>query len=216
MLSLFDYQKSLVLETSERGEIITLEDGSVMPNAEVIFFPQFFSEEESDQIFKDLIENIEWQQDKIKFYGKLIDLPRLTAWYGDKGKSYTYSGIPMNPHSWTSTLQKIKSTIEKVAHVSFSSVLLNRYRNGKDSVAWHSDNEPELGKNPVIGSVSFGATRKFKLRYLPNKEVKTQVELTHGSFLLMREETQHYWEHEIPKTAKPVSERLNLTFRVIH
>jgi len=190
--------------------------GNILPkDGEVLFFPSFFNKADSDRLFKSLLDNIKWQQDKIKFFGKMIDLPRLTAWYGVNDKPYTYSGIPMNPHPWTPDLLEIKSKIELEAKVNFSSVLLNLYRDGKDSVAWHCDDERELGINPVIGSVSFGATRTFKLRHLKDKELVEKVELTHGSYILMKGETQHKWEHEIPKTSKKLTARINLTFRVI-
>jgi len=194
----------------------TIKDKNILPkDGEVFFYPALFNKAESDRLFKSLIANILWQQDQIKFFGKMINLPRLTAWYGENNKPYTYSGIPMNPHPWTPDLLEIKSKIEAIAKVNFSSVLLNRYRDGKDSVAWHCDDEPELGINPVIGSVSFGATRVFKLRHLSDKHLVEKIELTHGSFVLMKGETQHKWEHEIPKTSKPLTERINLTFRVI-
>ncbi|MBP6237615.1 MAG: alpha-ketoglutarate-dependent dioxygenase AlkB [Saprospiraceae bacterium] len=183
-------------------------------DGEVLFFPGFFSPRKSDKIFTLLLQKIDWQQDKIKFYGKTINLPRLTAWYGDNDKPYTYSGIQNNPQIWTSELLEIKLKIEEIAKVKFTSVLLNLYRDGKDSVGWHCDDENELGQNPVIGSVSFGETRTFKLRHLQDKIVK-KIELTHGSFLLMKGETQHKWEHEIPKTSKKLDQRINLTFRVI-
>jgi alkylated DNA repair dioxygenase AlkB len=199
----------------DNPDTIKLTGNNILPkDGEVLFFPNFFNKVESDRLFKSLIANILWQQDQIKFYGKMIDLPRLTAWYGDNDKPYTYSGIPMKPHSWTPDLLEIKNKIEKEAKVNFTSVLLNLYRDGKDSVAWHCDDEPELGRNPVIGSVSFGATRTFKFRHLQDKTV-VKVELTHGSFVLMQGETQHKWEHEIPKTSKILTPRVNLTFRVI-
>lgn len=202
--SLFDDPTTLKLT----GNNILPKDG------EVFFFPNFFNKTDSDRLFKSLTDNIKWQQDQIKFFGKMIDLPRLTAWYGENNIPYTYSGIPMNPHPWTTDLLEIKNKIEKEAKVNFSSVLLNLYRSGKDSVAWHCDDEKELGINPVIGSVSFGATRTFKFRHLIDKTVE-KIELTHGSFVLMQGETQHKWEHEIPKTSKPLTPRINLTFRVI-
>lgn len=192
-----------------------LGDNILPKDGEVLFFPTFFDKLDSDRLFKSLLDNIIWQQDQIKFYGKMIDLPRLTAWYGVNDKPYTYSGIPMNPHPWTQDLLEIKNKIETIANVNFSSVLLNRYRSGKDSVSWHCDDEKELGINPVIGSVSFGATRTFKLRNLQDKSLLVEKELTHGSYILMRGETQHKWEHAILKTSKPILERINLTFRVI-
>src|SRR5262249_24736355 len=148
-----------------------------------------------------LMETINWKQEKIKLYGKPIDLPRLTAWYGDEGKSYTYSGIKVDPEPWTADLLDIKQEIETVSGTSFNSVLLNLYRGELNSVAWHSDDEPELGTNPVIGSVSFGATRSFQLRHKQNKKLRVNINLTHGSYLLMKGPTQHCWQHQVPKAS---------------
>ena len=187
-----------------------------VPDGDVVFFEHFFDRKESDYYYETLQREIQWHQDKIKLYGKTINLPRQTAWYGDPGKSYTYSGIPMRPHTWTPGLLQIKKRVEKEAKIEFSSVLLNLYRTGKDSVNWHSDNEKELGKNPIIGSVSFGDTREFQMRHLTRKDLrKVNIPLAHGSFLLMKGTTQHCWEHQIPKTSQPVKPRINLTFRVI-
>lgn len=186
-----------------------------MSDADVIMYRDFYNQDDSDQIFSELCNTIDWRQETTILFGKQIKLPRLTAWYGDPGKSYCYSKIKMEPLLWTSTLIKIKSKIESLANTQFNSVLLNLYRDGKDSVAWHSDDEAELGKNPIIASVSFGATRNFAFRHKFNKELKYKIELTHGSFLLMRGATQHFWQHQIPKTNRLVQARINLTFRTI-
>ena len=201
-------QDSLILE--EPGEI-------KLPNAELFYYPQFFQAKKADNLLSVLKEGIEWTQNTIRFYGKESLVPRLEAWYGDEGKSYAYSGIYMDPKPWTSELLYIKQAIEPVAGVSFNSVLINYYRNGKDRVAWHSDDEKELGQNPIIGSVSLGAERKFKLRHKQYKAngLKHEILLRHGSFLLMQGTTQHHWMHEIPRTAKPIGPRINLTFRII-
>ncbi len=187
-----------------------------LPDADITLFENFFSIEESNRLYKSLKENVKWQQDQIKFYGKLLDLPRLTAWYGENDKPYTYSGIPMNPHPWNEDLKFIKERIEKEAEVEFSSCLVNYYRTGKDSVNWHQDNEKELGQNPIIGSVSLGETRPFQLKHLDREYLKkANIPLTHGSFLLMKGTTQHYWKHQIPKTTRSINPRINLTFRII-
>src|ERR1043165_5382857 len=187
-----------------------------MPDAELLFFREFFSKEQSDEILRELLKNIEWKQDRIKYYGKEMDLPRLTAWYGDVGASYTYSNISMDSTAWTPTLMCIKQKIEKVTGARFNSVLLNYYRDGKDSVSWHRDNEPELGKNPVIASASFGDTRRFQFKHIKRKDLnRVDVELTHGSLLIMQGTTQEFWLHQIPKTSKPKKPRVNLTFRRI-
>lgn len=178
-------------------------------------FPGFFTKTESKHYLQALLKEIDWRQEPIKIFGKEIMQPRLTAWYGFSNKPYTYSGITMAPAAFTATLLAIKEKIEPLAKVEFTSALLNLYRDGKDSMGWHRDNEPELGINPIIGSVSFGATRTFKLRHYSDKKDTQTIPLTDGSFLLMNGETQHYWEHHIPKTSKPVGMRINITFRVI-
>jgi alkylated DNA repair dioxygenase AlkB len=184
-------------------------------DGEVLFFPNFFNEAESSELFNSLLTTINWKHEPIKIFGKEVMQPRLTAWYGDKGKEYTYSGLTMRPDYWIDPLWKIKTKIEKDVGIAFNSVLLNQYRNEHDSVGWHRDNEKELGKNPIIGSVSFGATRKFHLKHYFDKKLKTSIDLTHGSFLLMRGETQHFWQHSIPKISTPTGARINLTFRVL-
>jgi alkylated DNA repair dioxygenase AlkB len=188
-----------------------------LPDADLQYHPQFFTKETADRLLLNLKEKIEWTQNTIRFYGKESLVPRLEAWYGDSGKSYAYSGIHMNPKPWNEDLLKIKQAIEKHTGVTFNSVLINYYRDGKDRVAWHSDDEKELGQNPVIGSVSLGAERKFKLRHKQYKTngLKNEILLRHGSFLLMQGPTQHHWMHEIPRTAKPIGPRINLTFRII-
>ncbi len=187
-----------------------------LQDAELLYQPAFYDKAKSDRIFKTLLETIEWKQDKIIMYGKELPLPRLSAWYGDNNKPYTYSGITLNPLPWTDELLQIKEKIEDLAKVKFSSVLINRYRDGQDYVGWHTDAEKELGKNPIIGSVNFGATRKFQLRRIDDHKEKFEVELKHGTFLVMGGATQHFWQHQVPKTAHKIGERLNLTFRVIY
>lgn len=188
-----------------------------MPDGEIIMYRRFFAGEESDIFLQELLTEIKWKQDKIKYYGKEMNLPRLTAWYGDRGKAYKYSGIPMKPETWTPLLLLIKGRIEEVAKVDFNSVLLNLYRDGRDSVSWHSDNEPELGKNPIVGSVSFGQTRTLQFKHGLRKDLsRIDIDLTHGSLLIMKGMTQQFWQHQIPKTTRPLKPRINLTFRVIH
>lgn len=211
-ISLWDTPENLGLTKATSQPLAELLS---MPDGDVVIYQTLFKQKESNQLFSDLYNNTNWKQEYIKLYGKPVSIPRLTAWYGDSGKSYTYSKIAMNPEPWTSALLKIKSRIEALSGVQFNSVLINLYRSGSDSVAWHSDDEPELGDNPVIGSVSFGGTRRFVFRHKYKKELKKAVDLAHGSFLIMKGSTQHFWQHQVPKTAKPVEPRINLTFRVI-
>lgn len=187
-----------------------------LDGAELLYIPQFYDKLKSDMYFQQIISNVEWKQDFINMYGRDLPLPRLSAWYGDSNKPYTYSGITLKPKTWTPELIEIKTEIEKQAGVSFTSVLINRYRDGQDYVGWHTDAEKELGENPTIGSINFGATRKFQLRRIDNHKEKIELELKHGTLLIMRGETQHYWQHQVPKTNRPIGERLNLTFRVIN
>ncbi|HYX17133.1 MAG TPA: alpha-ketoglutarate-dependent dioxygenase AlkB, partial [Nostoc sp.] len=186
-----------------------------MQNAEVIYYQNFFDGKESNQLFVELYETTSWNQEYTILFGKQVKLPRLTAWYGDTGKSYSYSKIKMQPFLWTPVLINIKSKIESFSKIKFNSVLLNLYRDGKDSVAWHSDDEPELGENPIIASVSFGANRRFMFRHKIQKELNYEIQLTHGSLLMMKGTTQHFWQHQIPKTNKVTQSRINLTFRQI-
>ncbi len=184
-------------------------DGEV----QVIF--SFFNKADSDRLLNSLLHNINWKQDKMKFYGKEVNLPRLTAWYGDHNADYSYSGIEMKANPWTPELLEIKEKVETQSGIRFTSVLLNRYRNGNDSVSWHRDSEKVLRVNPVIASVSFGATRIFKFRHVNDHKLVREVPLHHGTFVLMKGETQHKWEHHIPKSKAVTSERISLTFRIL-
>jgi alkylated DNA repair dioxygenase AlkB len=186
-----------------------------LPDAEVFLCPTFFSASQADRLFVELRDTTAWRQETIKLYGRNIDQPRLSAWYGDEGSNYIYSGIKNVPLPWTSAILEVKRAVEPCSGVAFNSVLLNRYRTGKDSVSWHADDEPEFGEQPVIASASFGATRAFQFKHKKRRDLKASVELTHGSLLIMRGGTQANWVHQVPKVARPVEERLNLTFRAI-
>ena len=186
-----------------------------LPDAAIIYYPHFFDKNDADALFTQLKKDIPWQQDDIQVFGKIHPQPRLTALFGNEGKPYSYSNIRMQPHPWNLLLQKVKSHVENVAETNFTTVLLNYYRDGKDSNGWHADNEKELGSNPVIASLSFGAERVFQLKHNTLKDQKKNIVLEHGSLLIMKGTTQHFWKHQIPKTSKPIGPRINLTFRVI-
>lgn len=178
-------------------------------------FPDAFTPEESDHYLAALQQDMLWKQEPITLFGRQVMQPRLTAWYGDTGKSYTYSGITMQPMPWTPDLEAIKERAEQVTGYNFNSCLLNLYRNGLDSMGWHRDNEKALGPEPAIASVSFGAARIFRFRnYLHQKEV-ISTELAHGSLLLMAGSTQTHWQHALPKSRSVDKVRINLTFRNI-
>jgi len=186
-----------------------------LPDSNIRYFPRFFTSEEADYFLRRFMTGVLWQQDEIMVYGKVYPQPRLTALYSINERSYSYSNITMEPHPFTEELINIKQRINAVTQVDFTSCLLNLYRNGKDSNGWHADDEKELGYNPVIASVTFGQERFFHLRHISDKTLKHKLLLEHGSLLLMAGKTQHCWQHQIPKTTKPVGERINLTFRVI-
>ncbi len=186
-----------------------------MPDADVTLYPSLFSEHEADTLFQDLLHHIVWQQDSIKLYGRVHPVPRLTAWYGDPDTTYRYSGITVISTPWVPVLLTIKKRIEEISNASFNSVLLNRYRDGADSMGWHADDERELGTNPVIGSVSLGQSRILQMKHKTDKSQKRAIALTSGSFLLMQGAVQHHWLHQIAKSKRPLGARINLTYRCI-
>ena len=186
-----------------------------LPDCDILFYPEVYDPEKATRIYTSLMAKTPWRADTITVFGKTYDQPRLTAWYGEEGKSYSYSNIDMHPIPFTERLLDIKSNIESLTGERFNSCLLNLYRDGQDSNGWHADDEKELGENPVIASVSFGQSRMFHLRNKKDKSLKHKIELTPGSLLLMRGSTQHFWQHQVPKTKRKIDPRINLTFRYI-
>ena len=187
-----------------------------LPNAAISYHANFLSNKDASYYFEILKDTIAWQQDDIRLFGKTYAQPRLTALYGEKGKTYKYSSITMQMLPFTNEILAVKNQVEKITGHSFNSVLLNLYRDGNDSNGWHSDDEKSLGKNPVIASVSLGAKRVFQLKHKGDSSLRHNITLHHGSLLLMEGETQHFWKHQIPKSKKVLEKRINLTFRVIH
>jgi alkylated DNA repair dioxygenase AlkB len=184
--------------------------------SELRYYPEFLNDEEAAFFFEKLRAELSWQTEKIRIFGKEHWQPRLLAWYADPGVRYTYSGITHHPQFWSENLTIIKTLIEKEIGAGFNSALANLYRNGADSMGWHSDDEKELGPEPLIASISLGAERRFLFR--PRKGIiadKKEFLLQSGSLLLMRGRTQEHFQHAVPKTAKVVGERINLTFRNI-
>ncbi len=195
-------------------EIFIPDSGNLLPyGGEVRLYPAFYAKEQADRIFEDLRGGLAWRQEPIWMFGKQVMQPRLTALYGNPNQPYSYSGISMDALPWTSVLDEIKKNIEKFTGCQFTHVLCNFYRDGNDSMGWHRDNEAVLGRNPTIASLTFGVTRVFQLRDYPSKKNKVEVPLSHGSLLIMAGESQHLWEHQLPKTKKVNGPRINLTFR---
>lgn len=184
---------------------------------EVEYWPTFLSHAEATEILRTLLSEIPWEQPSIAIFGKRVKVPRLTSWYGDPHCVYTYSGIRNEPRPWNRQLLRIKDKIEATVAAQFNSVLLNLYRDGRDSMSWHSDDEPELGPEPIIASLSLGVARRFDFRQsraTSNSKRKTySLELGNGSLLVMKGKTQQSWEHGIAKSLKLDGLRVNLTFR---
>lgn len=188
----------------------------LLPDAELHLYPAICSAAQAEQWLDALQNELAWRQDRIRLYGREIPIPRLNAWYGDPGANYRYSGLSLTPNPWTPSLLDIKQQVEQITEQRFNSVLANLYRNGQDSMSWHSDDEPELGPQPLIASLSLGSTRRFMLKHKRDKNLETyKLDLAAGSLLVMLGNTQHFWKHQIPKTKRVIGARVNLTFRQV-
>ena len=185
---------------------VPIEDGALA------LMPQLPLPYSSRDILARLLAETPWRQDSIVLFGKPHLQPRLTAWYGEA--SYTYSGLRLDPLPWTPLLAEIRAAVERACGLRFNSVLLNYYRNERDSMGMHSDDEPELGPDPAIASLSYGASRSFVLRHKRNKRT-VKLDLHDGSLLLMSGALQSNWLHGINKSTRSIGERLNLTFRFV-
>ncbi len=187
-----------------------------MVDADITLYQQIALDQPYDELLHELIDNITWRQEEVTIYGKTHLQPRLSAWYGDKKLDYSYSGITLQPQPWSQTLVDLKTRIESLVGQGFNSVLLNYYRDHRDSMGMHSDDEAELGKQPMIASLSLGEERTLVFRHRYRKDLNTiKLPLPSGSLLLMKGTTQSYWKHGINKHTKPCGPRLNLTFRNI-
>lgn len=207
-------QKSL-FDTSDESTAQSGYERLPMADAEVYYWPNWLKKEDADRLLPHFVEQLKWTQPDITLFGKTMKVPRQQAWYGDKGSEYSYSGMLMKPLMWEPQLFALKGFCEQSCNTRFNSVLANLYRHGQDSMGMHSDDEPELGQNPIIASVSLGEPRDFIFKHKQNDD-KHKLALEHGSLLIMRGSTQKYWRHGINKTAKPVNKRLNFTFRYVH
>ena len=192
------------------GVSLAIEDGQLQ------YFPNAFSQREADAFFNQSLTDIPWRQESIRIAGKLIPIPRLQCWLGEPEANYSYSNITMSPEPWPEFLHEIKLRIEALSKHSFNSALANFYRNGTDSVDWHSDDEKELGKNAIIASLSLGTSRVFELKHRFKKQLRPlKISLPHGSVLIMKGSTQQNWHHRIGKTKDLIDARVNYTFRHI-
>lgn len=202
-------QASLFGAVEDTPEVLIREDGDVR------LYREWWPQAQRAELFSRLRAELAWQQTWIRMHGKPVAVPRLDVWYGDGGRHYQYSGAAFSPRPWTPTLKRIKEALEDREGLTFNSVLANLYRDGNDGVAWHSDDEPELGNRPLIASISLGAERRFALRHKQRGLPSVRLDLPDGSLLVMAGDTQHFWEHELAKTSCPVGPRINLTFRTV-
>lgn len=180
----------------------------------VNYYGKIFSSEESNLFFEYLISGIPWKADEAVIFGKLIETKRKVAWFGDENFEYTYSGRTKKAMKWTPELMILKNKCEEITGEKFNSCLLNLYHNGSEGMAYHSDGEKDLKKNGAIASLSFGAERKFLFKHKFTKE-KIEIFLENGSLLVMKDQTQTFWQHRLPTTKKVSTPRINLTFRTI-
>ena len=202
-----------MIELSFRNKLKSLNDKN---DLNIFYYPDFLSREKSDILYKKLHGDIPWQKYQIKVFGKTYDQPRLTSFHSIGNKKYNYSQIGIKNNFMTVDLKSLLNQIHSKTDYRFNSVLLNLYRDGMDSNGWHSDNEPELGNDPKIASITLGEERFFHLRHRNIKNLKYKILLRHGSLLLMGEKSQTEWLHQIPKTKKKINPRINLTYRYIY
>jgi alkylated DNA repair dioxygenase AlkB len=189
---------------------------SQLPDAEIHHLPGWLPPAEADALRLALLTAVPWDVHRIRMFGRWVDSPRLSCWIGDPEAKYRYSGADFVPQPWPPSLLPLRGRLHQACAAPFNSVLINRYRDGSDSMGWHSDDEPELGDRPLIASLSLGASRRFLLRRRDDHSRRTEIMLGHGDLLLMGGDTQRFYQHALPKTARPTGERINLTFRQIH
>ena len=203
-------QAPLFQDISHSLEAIQLGDGQLRLQ------PAAFDPAEASELLQALLGGIPWRQDSLWIAGREIPVPRLQCWMGDAGSLYGYSGMRLEPEPWNDTVRRIRDRVQALSGLQFNPVLLNLYRDGQDSVSWQADDEAELGRDPVIASVSLGAVRRFQMKHRQDKSIaKCQLELPHGSLLIMDKGIQNKWLHQVPKQKSINEPRINLTFRQI-
>lgn len=210
--SLLKYQLkvSFYMKSSKNNAISILVDSE-----DLLYYNKYLLTDKADHLYQQLIQTLNWTQQPIRMFGKTFLQPRLIAWYGDKGIQYRYSQTTLTAQGWTKELKQLQQKLNDHFQLNFNSVLANLYRNGQDSMGWHSDDEKELGPQPVIAALSLGAPRKIQFRRKGQQQQKVTILLEHGSLLIMKGAIQEEWQHQIAKTKKIHQPRINLTFRII-
>lgn len=186
-----------------------------LPGAEAALHAGWLPDDAASALQSALLAGVPWETHRIRLFGREVASPRLSCWIGDPGASYRYSGTLFRPRPWPAALLPIRERLAQELGVDFNSVLINLYRDGRDAMGWHGDDERELGRRPVIASLSLGARRRFVFRRRDDPSARQVLELPHGSLLVMAGDTQRLYRHALPRTARPVAARINLTFRRI-
>lgn len=185
-----------------------------LPGADVRYRPDWLALDEVSSLLQRLLQEVQWTQHSVRMFGRELPAPRLSAWVGDADADYTYSRVRHQPAPWTPTLAQLRQRLQRELDAPFNSVLANRYRDGRDSMGWHADDEPELGREPLIASISLGAVRRMRFR-ARDRSASAAIDLASGSLLLMGGRTQSLYQHAVDKTRAATGERINLTFRWI-
>lgn len=186
-----------------------------LPGAHLLYDASAFDSARAEDLFSTLQGEVAWEQHQLTLFGRKVGAPRLSCWVGDPGTAYTYSDTRFEPNPWTPTLLALREELQDRLKSPFNSVLANLYRDDRDYMSWHSDNEPELGEQPVIAALSFGAIRRFRLQHKYNTRLSLTLDLPPGSLFVMAGDTQRFYKHEISRTKRPAGARINLTFRHI-
>lgn len=189
---------------------------AVLPQSQaILYYPEFIPLAQAQTAYNTLVQTLDWAQYPIQMFGKTLLQPRLIAWYGDKGVQYQYSQTKLRAAGWPPLLGQWRQALQAFTGTSFNAVLANYYRDGQDSMGWHSDDEPELGDQPTIAALSFGAVRRLQFRHRQDRQRKAYIDLEPGSLLLMQGNSQQEWQHQIAKTKRVQAGRINLTYRHI-
>jgi alkylated DNA repair dioxygenase AlkB len=196
-----------------RYDPVAMLESLLLHDAELLHDCAFLARDEADAAFAALRHAIPWEVHRLRLFGREVDSPRLSAWIGDPGTAYRYSGAIFEPHPWPAAMVALRERVAHAAGVEFNSVLANLYRDGRDYMGWHSDDERALGPRPVIASLSLGATRRFRLKHRTSPQHELALDLEPGSLLVMRGQTQRHHRHALPKSMRVTGERINLTFR---
>lgn len=193
-----------------------LQNLELSPNSWISYFPHWLATAQADELMMKLLKSLQWEEGQIRMFGKWLNIPRQHAWYGDAKASYGWSGQRAEPLPWAPELEQLRQAIQQETSAPFNGVLANLYRDGQDCMHWHSDDEAELGEQPLVAAISIGAERRFSLRHKSRTYATHRLQLAHGSLLLMGGDCQHDWQHALPRSARVDTPRISLTYRHIH